>query len=89
MIEFATEVEEPLGKPSEFTTGFVVLELEAKHFQQVTGGGDGIANGGRVGSKRDRSRGEGKLRNGVEMGGVLASEVKFPLQVKLSDLHIA
>jgi len=61
MIEFAADVEEPLGKPSKFTTGSVVFQLKAKHLHKVTGSGDSIANGGRVGAKRDCSLGEGEF----------------------------
>ena len=89
VIEFAADVEKPLGKASKFTTGVVIFELKAKQFQKVTGGGDGTADGGRVGAKRDGSLGEGELGNGVKLDGILASQAKFPLQVLLGDLYIA
>jgi hypothetical protein len=75
VIEFAGDVEKPLGKASKFTTGVVIFELKAKQLQKVTGGGDGIANSGRVGAKRDSSVGEGELRNVVKLDSILAREV--------------
>jgi hypothetical protein len=52
VTEFAADVEKPLGKPSKFATGVVIFQLKAKHLQKVTGGRDGIADGGWVGAKR-------------------------------------
>lgn len=78
-IEFAADVEESLGESSKLTAGVVVFELKAKHFYQVTGGGDGIVNRGEVGTKWGSSWGKRKVGNGVEMDAVLASEVKFAL----------
>jgi len=79
VIEFAADVEEALGKPSKFTTDVVIFQLKAKHLQKVTGGGDGSANGGRVGAKRDCSLREREFGNVVKMDGILAGKAKIPV----------
>jgi hypothetical protein len=82
VIEFATDVEEPLGKPSKFTTSVVIFELKAKHLQKATGGGDSIANGGRVGAKRGCSLREGELGNVEKMSG------SPPLRNKTREIYL-
>lgn len=88
MIEFAADVEQSLGESSKLTASCVVFELKAKHLYQVTGGGDGIVNSGGVGAKWGSSWGKKRVGKGVEMEAVLASEVKFALQVLLGNLEV-
>ena len=46
VIKFVVDVEQALSKSSEFATRLVIFQLETKHLEKMTGGGDGVANGG-------------------------------------------
>ena len=87
-IEFVVDVEQALNKSSEFATSLVIFRLETKHLEKMTGGGDGVANGGQIGAQRGCGWGERKLGYEVQLRRVQAGAVKFALQVLLSDLYI-
>jgi len=55
----------------------------------VVGSGDTLANGGEVDAGAGGSKGKWELGDGVEGNRILASAMKFALEVELDYFHIA
>lgn len=78
IVEFASNVKEPLAESVKFTFG-LRLQLRLEKLEEVAGGGDGLANGGVVGVHRSSGGREKELGNGVKRSNILASAMKFTL----------
>lgn len=55
----------------------------------MVGGGDGLADGSKIGPPWGRGGWERELGNGVEGRSILTSAVKFSLEVEQGDFDIA
>jgi hypothetical protein len=88
VVEFKGDGEEALVKAPQLAADALISKLTAEHFQQVPYCCEGAADTGEIGDREQGDVGQCEFRHEVPLRGVLASEVKFALQVLLSDFEI-
>jgi hypothetical protein len=88
VIKRTAEIEKALGESMEFVASPGLLQLQTKQLEEMTNGGDRVANDGEVDLLRRAGLWERKSRNEMERSGFLPSAVKFALQILLRDLDI-
>ena len=88
MVEFKSDVEEPLVETLQLAAGVLIRKLAAVHFQEMTCCCQRAADARKIRAGEERVVGLREFGNEVKAGSVLAGDVKLTLQVLLSDFEI-
>ena len=86
-LQLGNNTEEALVKALQFTTGFLIAQRTAIHFQKMTGCLQRLTDAGEIGA-RDIF-GECKRRQTMRMGCILTGPMEFALQVLLGNQRVA
>jgi hypothetical protein len=86
LIELGGDSREAVAQAAELVPDCGFSEPAAIHFQEMDGGGQGLANTGQVGAG---GRGEDWKRQGIARSGELTGGLEFSLKVLGGDVDIA